>query len=101
MGGIIMNRTAWRRIPDKYKEPLMRICKRIEGEIDGSIGKLENDAISTMSRYGLVINQPTPQQQEEWYQEMSQHEAELVGSVFNKDLYQKITAILQEYRRGR
>ncbi|MDR1318908.1 MAG: TRAP transporter substrate-binding protein DctP [Treponema sp.] len=101
MGGIIMNRTAWRRIPDRYKDRLQRICKRIEREIDGSISALERDAVSSMTRYGLIINQPDPRQEQEWYNDMARHEAELVGPVFNKELYQKISVLLAEYRRRR
>jgi TRAP-type C4-dicarboxylate transport system substrate-binding protein len=101
MGGIIMNRTAWRRIPDKYKGRLMEICKQMESEIDGSIAKLEAEAISVMTRNGLVINQMSAAQEQEWYREIDQHENELVGPVFNKDIYQKIKNILAEYRRGR
>jgi TRAP-type C4-dicarboxylate transport system substrate-binding protein len=101
MGGIIMNRTAWRRIPDRYKDSLMRICKRIEGEIDGSIAKLETEAINTMTKYGLEINTPNPAQMEEWYQDMARHESELVGPIFNREIYQKIKDILTEYRKGR
>jgi TRAP-type C4-dicarboxylate transport system substrate-binding protein len=100
MGGIIMNRTAWRRIPDRYKDSLMRICKRIEGEIDGSISKLEIEAVNTMTKYGLVINTPSPAQQEEWYQDMARYESALVGPIFNREIYQKITDILSEYRKG-
>ncbi|MDR2363608.1 MAG: TRAP transporter substrate-binding protein DctP [Spirochaetaceae bacterium] len=100
MGGIIMNRTAWRRIPDRYKDRLMAICKQIETEIDGSIAKLEAEAVATMTRYGLTINQLSPAQEQEWYRDMAQHENELVGPIFNKEIYQKITDILQEYRKG-
>ncbi|MDR2133707.1 MAG: TRAP transporter substrate-binding protein DctP [Treponema sp.] len=101
MGGIVMNRTAWRRIPDRHKEKLQEICKGIETEIDGSIGRLEGDAISTMSKYGLIINQAAPQHEQEWYNDMAGHEKDLVGPVFNRELYQKISAILAEYRQGR
>jgi TRAP-type C4-dicarboxylate transport system substrate-binding protein len=101
MGGILMNQTAWRRIPDKYKKQLMAICKQLESEIDGSIAKLEADAISTMSKYGLAVNQPNPQQMQEWYDDISRHESELAGPIFSKDLYQKINAILADYRKGR
>jgi TRAP-type C4-dicarboxylate transport system substrate-binding protein len=101
MGGIIMNQTAWRRIPDRHKNRLMEICKQIEGEIDGSIAKLEAEAVTTMTRYGLTINRPNPAQEAEWYQDMARHEKELVGPIFNKEIYQKITDILQEYRKGR
>ncbi|MDR1277659.1 MAG: TRAP transporter substrate-binding protein DctP [Treponema sp.] len=101
MGGIIMNRTAWRRIPDRYKDSLMQICKRIEKEIDGSIAVLEADAIKTMSQYGLIINAPSPAEEAEWYRDMDQHENELVGHIFNREIYMKIKDILTEYRKAR
>jgi TRAP-type C4-dicarboxylate transport system substrate-binding protein len=101
MGGIIMNRIAWRRIPDRYKERLMEICKQLEKEIDGSIAALEAEAVRTMSQYGLVINAPSPAQETEWYQDMDQHETELVGRIFNREIYTRIKDILAEYRKGR
>ena len=99
MGGIVMNQTAWRRIPDQYKDRLMAICKKIEGEIDGSIAKLEADAIATMTKYGLVINTPSPAQEEEWYQKINLHESELAGPIFNQEIYQTIKDILTEFRQ--
>jgi TRAP-type C4-dicarboxylate transport system substrate-binding protein len=101
MGGIIMNSTAWRRIPAKYHASLLAVTKQVEREIDGSISKLENDAISTMSRYGLIINQASAEQEQEWYRDMDQFEKDLVGTVFNRELYQKISDILRDFRRGR
>jgi TRAP-type C4-dicarboxylate transport system substrate-binding protein len=101
MGGILMNQNAWRRIPNQYKDRLMAICKRMEAEIDGSIAKLEADAVTTMARYGLTINTPDPAQEAAWYQEMALHENKLVGPIFNRELYQKIKDILTEYRQGR
>lgn len=100
MGGIIMNNTSWRRVPEKYKPELMAICKRIEHEIDGSISRLEADAVATMERYGLTINAPSGGQLREWYTEMSRHEAALAGPIFDKALYQKIQGIVLEYRRN-
>ena len=98
MGGIIMNNTAWRRIPDRHKPALMAICKRIEREIDGSISRLEADAVATMARYGLKINEPESGQMREWYAEMARHEDALAGPLFNRELYQKIQRIVLEYR---
>jgi len=101
MGGILMNETAWRRIPDRYKNELLAICKRMEREIERSIINLENETISTMVRYGLQINQLSPQQTQEWYDDTARYENRLVGSVFNREYYQRISSILAEYRRGR
>lgn len=101
MGGILMNNTAWRRIPDRHKNRLMAICKRLETEIENSISKLETDAISTMQKYGLTVCETSPAQAQEWYDDMARYEGNLVGAVFNRDLYQKIKAILEDHRRGR
>ena len=104
MGGILMNNTAWRRIPDKYKPQLLAICKQLESQIESSIAHLETDAISTMVKYGLKINQLSPQQKQEWYTDIAQYENRLVGPtnpIFSREYYQKINSILSDYRRGR
>ncbi|MDR0443912.1 MAG: TRAP transporter substrate-binding protein DctP [Treponema sp.] len=103
MGGILMNNTAWRRIPDKYKPQLIAINNRLEREIETSISNLEAEAISTMVKYGLTINQPDARQLQEWYDDTAKYENSLVisGNIFNREYYQKINTILTEYRRGR
>ncbi|MDR0316557.1 MAG: TRAP transporter substrate-binding protein DctP [Treponema sp.] len=100
MGGILMNQTAWRRIPDRYKEQLLAISKQVESDIDNSISRLEADAISTMARYGLVINSPSPAQMQEWYDDLARHERDLAGPIFSREFYQKINAILADFRRN-
>jgi TRAP-type C4-dicarboxylate transport system substrate-binding protein len=101
MGGIIMNNTAWRRIPDRHKPRLQAICKRIEIEIEGSISRLEVEAISTMTKYGLSICRLSPQQTREWYDDMDKYESRLAGPIFNRDMYQRIKRILEDVRRKR
>jgi TRAP-type C4-dicarboxylate transport system substrate-binding protein len=101
MGGILMNQTAWRRIPERYRPRLLELCKKVEVEIGNSIANLEDEAVSTMGKYGLVINRPSPQQAQEWYSECAKYKDSLVGPIFNKEFYQKIDAVLQDYRRGR
>jgi len=104
MGGIFLNNTAWRRIPDKYKPQLLEVCKKLEREIESSISGLETEAISTMSKYGLKINDPSPQQLQAWYDDTAKYENNLVGGsnpVFNKEYYLLVKDILAEYRKGR
>jgi TRAP-type C4-dicarboxylate transport system substrate-binding protein len=103
MGGILINETAWRRIPGRYKSQLLAICKQMEKDIESSIINLENEAVSTMERYGLQINRLTPQQRQEWYDDLARYENRLLGGsapVFNREFYYRINAILTEYRRG-
>ena len=104
MGGILMNNAAWRSIPDRYKPQLLEISSRIERDVAASIASLERDAISTMVRYGLQINELTDEQLQVWYDDTARYENNLVGTtsaVFNRDYYMRIRNILTEYRTGR
>jgi TRAP-type C4-dicarboxylate transport system substrate-binding protein len=100
MGGIVMNEVAWKRIPDKYKPELLRIAKRLEADLDVSIQRLEAETIETMKRYGLVINQLSPSQEQLWYDDVNRALPVLLGTTFNRAMYEKIEAILQDYRKG-
>jgi len=103
MGGVLMNETAWRRIPERYRPQLLEICKRMEREIESSILNLEAEAVSTMVRYGLQINELNSSQVQEWYDDTARFEARLTGTnppVFNRDYYNRINSIVTEFRRG-
>jgi len=104
MGAILINQVTWRKIPDRFKPALMDACKRAEREITTSFAQSEADAINTMLRYGLKINDMTPAQLQVWYDEINFYENSLVGNVnpiFNRAFYLRIKNILTEFRRGR
>jgi TRAP-type C4-dicarboxylate transport system substrate-binding protein len=98
MGGIILNKHAWESIPSQYKDELIRVTRRVSTEIETSLLKLEADAIRQMKSYGLKENQISPQQQQEWYDDMTRATPNLLGSTFNRAMYNKIDGILKAYR---
>jgi TRAP-type C4-dicarboxylate transport system substrate-binding protein len=100
MGGIILNQQAWRAIPDQYKSQLGIISQDIAQELEVSITQLEAEVIKTMSNYGLVINQISPEQEQVWYQDINQFLPALLGTIFDRDIYLKIDAVLQGYRKN-
>ena len=97
LGGILMNQTAWRRIPERHRPRLLEITRQIGNELDNAITRLDAEAIATMARHGLIINEPSPQQRQEWYAEINRHESRLIP-IFNRELYQKIIPILETHR---
>jgi TRAP-type C4-dicarboxylate transport system substrate-binding protein len=104
MGGILMNEITWRRIPDRFKPALLEVTKRMEKEMEESIASLEEEAIATMIRHGLRINQLTPAQLQVWYDDTAGYENRLVGGsnpTFNREYYIKIRDILTEFRLRR
>jgi TRAP-type C4-dicarboxylate transport system substrate-binding protein len=101
MGAVIFNQRTWRAIPDRYKPQLIESARRNERELDLAVRRLEEDMIRTMGNYGLRVNQLTPEQEQLWYDEIGRVIPELVGTLFDRNLYQRIEAILREHRRGR
>jgi TRAP-type C4-dicarboxylate transport system substrate-binding protein len=101
MGGIVLNKPTWDAIPAQYKPELIRITKRIEAELEASLIRLENEAITAMTRNGLVINQVNQQQQQQWYDDIERVIPSLLGTTFDRGTYGKIDGILKTYRKGR
>jgi len=101
MGAIVMNRVTWNKISQPYQQEILKVTQRIAAEFDSSMARTESSAISAMSRDGLSVNKPSQVQQEIWYSDIQKATPSLVGSVFNRDLYNRINDILERSRSGR
>jgi TRAP-type C4-dicarboxylate transport system substrate-binding protein len=101
MGGIVLNRVAWRAIPERYKSRIIESARKIEREMDGEIQRLEREAIAVMTRYGLVTQQLTPQQNQAWYDDVERSYPAMLGTTLDRNLFGRIDAILKAYRSGR
>lgn len=104
LGGIVMNQVTWKKIGElnpRYQTELLRSTRRIAEEFDGTMQKTINDAVTTMSREGLKVNRPTPAQEQLWFDEINRVSPSLMGSTYDRALYQKITDVLIKYRAGR
>ncbi|MDR2632890.1 MAG: TRAP transporter substrate-binding protein DctP [Treponema sp.] len=101
MGGIILNQRAWSRVPEAYKPAIIEASRRIAEEIGDSITQLESSVVKTMTSYGLTVNQVSPEQEQAWYSDVERAMPALLGTTFNREIYQKINGILQLYRSGR
>jgi TRAP-type C4-dicarboxylate transport system substrate-binding protein len=95
LGAIVVNQRTWRQVPDQYKDQLASIAQRIATGVGSSITKLENDAVKTMTSYGLKVNVPSPAQENEWHVDIQRVMPSLLDNkTFDRDLYQKISNIL-------
>jgi TRAP-type C4-dicarboxylate transport system substrate-binding protein len=101
MGGIVLNKHAWESIPEQYRDEIARITRRIGSEIEASLLQLENDAVSTMVKHGLVINTVNSRQAQQWYDDMARATPALLGTTFDRATYAKIEVILKNYRGER
>jgi len=101
MGGIVLNQVTWKKIGDlnpRYQQELLDVTRKIANEFDNSLPKTVNDAITTMKRSGLKVNPATPAQEQMWATEVERATASLLGTTFDRELYQRITSILTRIR---
>ncbi|MDR1429594.1 MAG: TRAP transporter substrate-binding protein DctP [Spirochaetaceae bacterium] len=100
LGGIVMNRVTWERINPQQREEMLRVTRRIAADLDASMQRTDTDALRVMSRSGLVINRLNAAQEQIWADEVGRAMPSLLGSIFDRDIYQKIDAIVRRYRSG-
>ena len=98
IGAFVFSQRAWRTIPEKYKPQMIDAVRRNEAELDRSIRELEADMVKTMENYGLKVNQLSPQQEQLWYDEIGKSMPSLIGSMFDRGVYERIEALLREHR---
>ena len=98
MGGIVLNKQAWEAIPERHRGELVRVTRRVAAELEASLLKLESDTIRQMKQNGLRENPLSPQQREEWYADMARAIPGLLGSAFDRAMYNRIEGILKSYR---
>jgi TRAP-type C4-dicarboxylate transport system substrate-binding protein len=104
LGGIVINQLTWKKIGElnpQYQREILRVTRRIAGELDASMQKTTNDAINTMRRGGLKVNQPTAAQEQIWFDDVERVIPVLLGTTFDRDIYQKINGVLTRQRDRR
>jgi TRAP-type C4-dicarboxylate transport system substrate-binding protein len=104
LGGIVINQVTWKKIGElnpQYQGEILRVTRRIAAELDASMQKTTADAVNVMRRGGLKVNQPTPAQEQMWFDDVERVIPLLLGTTFNQDIYQKINAVLSRQRNRR
>ncbi|MDR2370761.1 MAG: TRAP transporter substrate-binding protein DctP [Treponema sp.] len=102
MGGILMSKIGWDRVPDRHKPALREVIRQAGLEFENSFQRSEEEAVADMRRNNIIINTITPQEEEEWYRDIGSYIPGLVEkNIFNREMYQRIVGILENYRRGR
>jgi len=104
LGGIVLNQVTWKKIGDlnpKYQQELLDVTRKIANEFDSSLTKTVSDAVTTMKRSGLKENQATAAQEQMWITEVERATSSLLGTTFDRDIYQRVSSILARIRTRR
>ena len=98
IGALVFNQRAWNAIPEKYKPQLIASVRKTEADLDKIVRVMESDMIKTMGNYGLKVNQLSPAQEQLWYDEIGNVTPNLVGTMFDRAIYNRIEAMVRGHR---
>ncbi|MAG13989.1 MAG: ABC transporter substrate-binding protein [Spirochaetales bacterium] len=97
--GIVIGERSWRRIPDQFKEEFLEAAQTITLPLYDEVEKLEIEAIQIMKDNGLTINHQTEEDIASWQDVIKQGHDILVGTSISPEVYEKVKALRDEYRR--
>jgi TRAP-type C4-dicarboxylate transport system substrate-binding protein len=100
LGAIVVNRVTWSKISADRQRELIKVTQSIADEFDVTMPRIAGNAVTMMSREGLSVNKPSPAQEELWRMEMNKAIPPLLGTTFDRELYQRINAALEKARSG-
>ena len=97
-GAILMSDRAYRQLPANIRDQLLAVADEINAGLAADIAELEAQAIETMTNYGLSITPLTPEERDQWIEELEASYDVTLGLVFNEPFYHTIEELLDEYR---
>ena len=103
MGALVMNRVTWNKLNSSQQQDILDTTRRMAVEFDISMARTETNALLTMRRDGLNVNAPNTEQRVIWQSDIQKAMPSLVGvsGVFDHELYNRISDILEKTRNGR
>jgi TRAP-type C4-dicarboxylate transport system substrate-binding protein len=101
MGGALMNQQGWKDI-ENYRPQLQELFRNAGTNMENSFLQEENKAIANMRADGLIIHDAIPAEEEFWHRDLQRYLPDLISrNTFNKEMYNRIQAILENYRGSR
>jgi len=99
IGAIVMNRVTWNKLSADQQREMLRVTRNMVTEFDSASARTEEAAIAAMGRDGLSINRPNQAQNQLWQQQMLSTIPQLIGEIFDRDIYNQINQTLARIRR--
>jgi len=98
MGAIVMNRTTWNKLGPERQRNITAATQRIVSEFQITMARTSENAVSAMERDGLKVNRPSQAQMEMWRTEANRAMPPLLGTTFDRNVYNQINQILARAR---
>ncbi len=99
VGSLVLTDRIWNGIPEPYRQPMIKAVTRITERLYQQTLDLDKEALKAMRENGLIIHEPPADALGKWREAAALGMDELVGKAFSKDIYDRILALLLEFRK--
>jgi TRAP-type C4-dicarboxylate transport system substrate-binding protein len=100
VGGLVIKREAWDRIPASTQAVLLEAARQAGREIQRNGRKEGDEAVAALQKRGLTVDTVTPDIEALWRSEMERVYPKIRGSIVPADIYDEVQRLLKTYRSG-
>lgn len=98
VGGMVLSQKVWEKVPEEYREEMIKIAQKTATRFYESTIELENEAIDEMKKHGLVIHQVPNDATAKWQEASEKSFDILIGKAFSKEIYDEAVRHITEFR---
>jgi TRAP-type C4-dicarboxylate transport system substrate-binding protein len=98
VGGLVLSKKTWEKIPGEYKKQMMEVVQKQYDEFCEKIEKFENEAIVEMEEYDLIVNKLPADALKKWQNTSDKFVDKLKRKVFSEEVIELVRKHLKEYR---
>lgn len=100
IGGIVISKRVWKKIPEKYHAEMKAVVKRVSERLHKETRTLDMKAMSTMKKHGLVVHKVSDDGRKAWENTVSKGYDAYVGKRFSRELFDRIKLLIEQFRKG-
>ena len=102
IGGLIITKQAWAKIPKKYHAEIMKSVEKVQKDFASETEKMNQQALDIMLDYGLIVNAVPDSIKNIWRNYFWLDEYSSIvgdGKTVSKEIYWKVKSELEDFRR--
>ena len=98
LAAIVLSESAWRSVPEQYREEMARVAVEIGRKITTASRDLDRIATEALASQGVIIEKLSPEDERKWT-EFGKIGGEMAaGRMFSREALETVEALLAEYR---
>lgn len=101
VGWFLLNESAWKRVPEVYREPMEKAVLKATNGLLKKTDDLELEVLEVMKENGLIIHEAPADARDKWRALSLKAIEKMVGGPYPQATFDKAVAHLEEFRKTR